>query len=126
MNMMRREGTPIGQIETITNLDEILAEAGDSVVMVEFVADWCGPCKMFRPILERAVNANAGVVKLYTVDSGLHSDIATKFGVSSIPHVLFFYQGEIIRRQVGFLPEKKFSKLLEGLLVAIKPKEEAL
>ncbi len=125
MNMMHSERTPIGQIESTSNLDELLKEAGDSVVMVEFVADWCAPCKMFKPILERAVIANAGVVKLYTVDSGLHPDIAAKFGVSSIPHVLFFYQGEIIRRQVGFLPEKQFSTLLEGLLVAVKPKEEA-
>jgi thioredoxin len=126
MNMMRSEGTPIGQIETIANLDEILAEAGDSVVMVEFVADWCGPCKMFKPILERAVVANSGAVKLYTVDIGLLPDIAAKYGVNSIPHVLFFHQGEIIKRQPAFLPEKQFSKLLEGLLVAIKPKEEAL
>ncbi|MBP9782048.1 thiol reductase thioredoxin [Candidatus Woesebacteria bacterium] len=125
MNMMRNEGTPIGQIETISNLDEILADTGDSVVMVEFVADWCGPCKMFKPILERAVVANSGAVKLYTVDSELLPDIAAKYGVSSIPHVLFFYQGELIKRQVGFLPEKQFDKLLEGLLVAVKPKKEA-
>ena len=90
MNMMRSERIPVRQIETTSKLDEVLANAGDLIVMVEFVADWCGPCKMFKPILERAVVANSGAVQLYTVDTGLHPDIAAKYGVNSIPHVLFF------------------------------------
>lgn len=92
MIMIHSEGTPIHQIDNAPNLDEILAKAGSSVVMAKFVADWCGLCKMFKPILDRAVVVNRGVVKLYTVDSGLN--------------------GELIKRKLGFLPEKQFSKLL--------------
>lgn len=123
--MILSERTQIPSIENASDLDELLANAGSSVVMVEFVADWCAPCKMFKPILERAIVERKSQLQLFTIDSEQHPDIVAKFGVFGIPHILFFHKGLLVKRQVGYLPEKQFNKLLEDLLLTLEPKEES-
>ncbi len=112
MKLSERDLIP--SIEKASDLDKLLENAGSSMVMVEFIADWSEPCKMFKPILERAVAERKSQLQLFTIDSEEHPDIVAKYGVVSIPHILFFHKGSLLKRQVGFLPEKQFGTSSDG------------
>ena len=78
-------------------------------VLVDFYADWCGPCKMLGPVLE---SMDANILKI-NVDS--HEDLATRFGVMSIPTICFFKDGELKERVVGFRNKDELESILKGI-----------
>jgi len=70
-------------------------------VLVDFFADWCGPCKMLSPVIDTLQSEN-GDFDFFKINVDENQNLATSFGVSSIPCVLIFKDGEVIERSVGF------------------------
>lgn len=83
----------------------------DVPVLVDIWASWCGPCKMLSPIVDEIAKEAAGfkVGKINADDEGA---LAAKFGVSSIPTLLVFKDGEVVNQSVGFIPKEKVLALL--------------
>lgn len=81
----------------------------DGIHLVDFYADWCGPCKMLGSVLQSMDDVS--IIKI-NVDE--HSDIAKKYGVMSIPTVIIFKNGVEIHKHVGFLPENEIRDLLKN------------
>jgi thioredoxin 1 len=83
-------------------------------VLVDFWAEWCGPCRMIAPILENLADEYSGSLKIAKLDVDANPQTAMKFGVQSIPTLLLFKGGEPVERIVGYMPK-------ERLLSKIKP-----
>ncbi len=81
----------------------------DTPVVVDFWAEWCGPCKMIAPSLEEIANEMDGKVKIAKVNMDENPDLAAKYGIRSIPTLLMFKDGEPVAIQVGAAPKNKLS-----------------
>lgn len=102
-------------IVTDQNFDKEVLES-KLPVLVDFFADWCGPCKMIAPLVEELADhykSKAKVVKLNVDDS---MDSAQKYGVMSIPTLIFFKDGKEVDRATGALPKDTMAEKLEALL----------
>ena len=73
----------------------------DIPVLVDFYADWCGPCKLMAPIVEQLAGEYAGRLKVGKVNVDDCADIALKYGIMSIPTLIVFKQGQVIRKELG-------------------------
>ena len=95
-------------IETIhlteKNFDEVLI-AARGVVMVDFWAEWCGPCRAMAPVLEELAEASEGRVTLMKVNVDENHGLATRYAIQSIPTVLFFKEGAVVDRVLGAAPK---------------------
>jgi thioredoxin 1 len=89
-------------------------EKGQGVVLVDFWAAWCGPCKMIAPIVEQIANENEGKITVGKLDVDANGQTAMKYGVMSIPTLILFKNGEPVERLVGYQPK-------ERLMAKIKP-----
>ena len=78
-------------------------------VLVDFYANWCGPCKMLGPVLEKISDE----VKVLKVNVDENQDLAREYGVISIPCVILFDKGKEIKRSVGFMPEAKLREFIK-------------
>ena len=78
----------------------------DGIVVVDFWAAWCGPCKIMAPIFEEIANEMKGKVKFGKVDVDSESELAQRFQVMSIPTTIFFKDGEQVDRAVGAMPKE--------------------
>ncbi|MEM9399324.1 MAG: thioredoxin [Verrucomicrobiota bacterium] len=74
---------------------------GDGKVLVDFWAEWCGPCKMIAPLLDEIADANVGKVKIAKVNVDQQNELATKYDVRAIPTMLIFENGELKDKVVG-------------------------
>lgn len=83
-----------------TTFDEEIAGA-DAPVLVDFWAEWCGPCKMIAPILEDVASENAGKIKVAKLNVDDNPDIARRYDVMSIPTLILFKDGQPAKRMVG-------------------------
>ena len=92
-----------------TNFKE--AVNSDKVVVVDFYADWCGPCKMLKPVLEELSNAGHAI---YSVNVDDNKDLATKYHISSIPTVLFFKNGKVVDEFVGLREEEEIQDMIKS------------
>ena len=87
--------------------------AGDKPILLDFYADWCGPCRMVSPIVDEIAEERADIaVGKINVDS--EEELAAKFGVYSIPTLVVIKNGEIVRKEAGARPKAQILALLEG------------
>lgn len=82
-------------------------------VLVDFWAQWCGPCKMIAPIVSEIAQEYAGKIKVGKIDVDEEAELAIKFGVSSIPTILIFKDGKIANTSVGYVSKEKLIALFE-------------
>lgn len=99
----------------IVNSNEFKEEIKNGVVVVDFFANWCGPCKMLAPIFEELSN-EMGEVNFVKVDVDQSPDIAMTYKVASIPTVIVFKNGEKVASNVGFTPKEQIKEMVEAHL----------
>ncbi|TET96695.1 MAG: thioredoxin [Candidatus Zixiibacteriota bacterium] len=88
----------------------------DKPVIVDFWATWCGPCKMIAPILEEIAGEYADQVKVAKLDVDSNNKTAGKYGIMSIPSLLFFKNGEEVDRVIGAIPKSQLTARLDKVL----------
>ncbi len=81
-------------------------------VLVDFYADWCGPCKTMAPILQQVARDNAGKVKVIKIDVDRNQPVAQQYRVQSIPTLILFHQGQVRWRQSGVVPAGQLNQVL--------------
>ena len=85
-------------------------------VIVEFWAEWCGPCKMMKPVFERVSNNNTSNVGMYTMNVDLNKEIGASLGIRSIPTIKVFQNSNIIDTRVGMMNEGQINGILTELI----------
>jgi len=100
---------------TDSNFEEILNS--EKPVMVDFWAEWCGPCKMVGPLVEEMAGEYDGKAVIAKVDVDNNPNVSAKYGIRSIPTMLFFKDGEIVDRQIGAVPKNVLTTKLDAQVV---------
>ena len=103
----------VHHIEPGQIIDEVLKNEG--LVVVDFFATWCAPCQMLAPVLIELEKKYGDEVEFYKVNIDESEDLAIRYGVSSVPTLIFFKNGEEIDRQVGFADEDELSNWIEEM-----------
>ncbi len=98
---------------TATDFEETLEEG---VSLVDFWAPWCGPCRMIAPIIEELAEDYDGKAKICKVNTDEEQDIAVKFGIRSIPTIMFFKNGEMVDQVVGAQSKQALADKIDALL----------
>ena len=101
---------------TDNNFEEIINS--EKPVLVDFWAEWCGPCKMIGPVVEELAGDYEGKAVVGKVDVDANPVVSAKFGIRSIPTLLVFKNGEIVDKQVGAVPKGVLSQKLDAQVVA--------
>ena len=100
---------------TDTNFKEIVLKSSQPV-LVDFWAEWCGPCRMLGPIIEELSSDYDGKAVVGKVDVDNNQQFAAQFGVRNIPTVLIFKDGELVNRQVGVSQKSVYTDYIDALL----------
>ena len=98
---------------TAENFDATVAEG---VTMVDFWAPWCGPCRMIAPVVEELAEDFDGKATIAKVNTDEEQDIAVKYGIRSIPTIMFFKNGEMVDQMVGAASKEAFTEKINALL----------
>ena len=99
---------------TDTNFSDILAT--DKLVMVDFWATWCGPCRAIVPVVEELANEYEGRAVIAKCNVDECQDIPMQYGIRNIPTLLFFKNGQLVDRMVGAAPKSELAKKIDSLL----------
>ena len=98
---------------TPANFEEVTKEG---VCMVDFWAPWCGPCRMIAPVIEELSGDFEGKAKICKVNTDEEQDLAVKYGIRSIPTILFMKNGEVVDQMVGASSKQAFADKINSLL----------
>ncbi|MBR2618593.1 MAG: thioredoxin [Paludibacteraceae bacterium] len=99
---------------TDATFDEVLNN--NTVVVADFWAEWCGPCRMVGPSIEQLAEEYAGKAAIGKVDIEENDDLATQYAIRNIPTVLFFKNGQLVDKMVGAAPKSAYEEKLKALL----------
>ena len=96
--------------------DQAVKDAGSKPMMVDFFAEWCGPCKMAAPIIDELATEYKDKAVVAKVDVDASQDLAQKYGVMSIPTVVMLKDGEEVDKQIGFIGKEGYEKMIKDAL----------
>ena len=97
-----------------TEFNELMKKEG--LVLVDFFATWCGPCKMLAPVLEELAEDMNGKMEIVKVDVDQEGDLAMKFGIMSVPTMIVFKDGEAVKQISGYQAKGQLLNILNPLL----------
>ena len=100
---------------TDANFEELVMKS-DKPVLVDFWAEWCGPCRMVGPVVEEVANDYEGRAIVGKVDVDNNPEVASKFGIRNIPTILFMKNGEIVDKQVGAVQKATLTEKLDAMM----------
>jgi thioredoxin 1 len=100
---------------TDSNFEELVIQS-DKPVLVDFWAEWCGPCRMVAPIVSEIAVEYEGKAVVGKLDVDTNPEVANRFGIRNIPTILFFKNGEVADKQVGAVPKSVLTSKIENLL----------
>ncbi len=103
---------------TDSNFDQIVLRA-DKPVIVDFWAEWCGPCRMVGPVIEELGEEYKEQIVTTKLDVDSNPAISAKFGIRNIPTILFFKDGKVVDKQVGAVAKNALAKKIDGVLRAL-------
>ena len=103
----------IHHIENGQMTNEVLKN--EKLVIIDFFATWCGPCQMLTPVLQNLDKKYGEEIEIYKVNVDEAQDSAIRYGVMSVPTLVFFKNGEEIERQVGYMEEEELSKIIDEI-----------
>jgi thioredoxin 1 len=98
-------------IQDETEFDSLLAN--EPLLVVDCTASWCGPCKLIAPLMDQLAEDYSERAKVFKLDLDTNKPVAKRFGIKSIPAVMFFKQGELVETLVGAKPYEDFSAAVE-------------
>ena len=96
---------------TKANYDELVKNS-DKPVLLDFWAEWCGPCRMLAPIVDEIANEYKGKVNVGKVNVDDERELAMRYGISSIPTLMLFKNGEVVKKSVGYAPKSELEEML--------------
>ena len=99
---------------TDSNFNDIISK--NKTVLVDFWAEWCGPCRIIGPVIEELANEYEGKAIIGKLDVDSNQESSVKYGVRSIPTILTFKDGEIVDRQVGAVPKETLTNVIDSQL----------
>ena len=98
---------------TSENFDSTVS---DGVVLIDFWAPWCGPCRMIAPVIDELAEEYEGKAKICKVNTDEQQELAMRFGIRSIPTIIFMKNGEIVDQMIGAASKAAFADKLDALL----------
>ncbi|BBF45104.1 thioredoxin [Lachnospiraceae bacterium KM106-2] len=97
----------------VVKSNEFVEEVKDGIVVIDFFADWCGPCKMLGPVVEELSDEMSGEAKFIKVNVDESPDLASQYGIVNIPALVIMKNGEKMNTMVGFSPKENIRQEVE-------------
>jgi len=111
----------IRSIDNVGQLNKLIETSEERLLILEFYADWCPPCKELTPILEKIAKEKSPTVSIYKIDVDRHRELMNSFRVTGIPHVSFFKNKENVFSLTGLYPKTMYLKVIEQYTKEIGP-----